>query len=89
MGSKKRDKQRHKGDSRKGMETMTAPSNDEIIVMIQEKMKEKNEIIKEQQMQIQELQAKLEELENKVVDLEGQSKQAQEDLYERLSQVLE
>ena len=84
-----RNSKKSRGKSRKGPKKMTPPSNEEIIGMIQEKMREKNDIIKEQQMQIQELQAKVEDLESKLSDIENSSRKTQEELYQKLSEVLE
>ena len=63
-------------------------SNEEIIAMVQEKLKEKNEVIREQQIQIQEQQERIAELESKISELH-QTEKDREELIEKLSKVLD
>jgi prefoldin subunit 5 len=67
---------------------MAKLSNEQVVNLIHEKMKEKEEVIREQQMQIQELQERISELEARIPELEKAEKE-RDDLIEKLSQVLE
>ena len=67
---------------------MTKISNEEIISMVQEKLKEKNEVIREQQIQIQELQERISELENKKMEFD-QIEKDREDLILKITEMLD
>jgi hypothetical protein len=67
---------------------MAKLNNEQVVNLIQEKMKEKDEVIREQQVQIQELQERISELESRIPELE-KAGQERDDLIEKLSQVLD
>ena len=67
---------------------MAKLTNEQVVNLIQEKMKERDEVIREQQIQIHELQERISELEARIPELEKAEKE-RDDLIDKLSQVLE
>ena len=63
-------------------------SNDQIVMFVQEKIREKNEVIREQQLQIQDLQQKVSDLEQQLNDARTFAAE-REELFRKLSEIVD